>query len=617
MKNYSILIGMLLVFLLSNKVFSQNKTIAEQVAERKNDFVLNEVINILTLDSGYNNATIDQELPNKTYLKYDKIAGKNIIDSESELISVRVNVSSNQSFVLDLINFNYTLNDLEVETGSGEKISLENFSVGLYRGTIRGQENSLVSITFFNDELKGFISNQSGNYVIGKIENTEEHIVYKDADALRPPVIFCEYDSEDNKIIKNKNLNSVNRDVETASKCVRIMYETDYNLFVAKGSNVTTVLNYITSLFNGVGAIYNTVPVSLLFYKYIIWTTHDPYTYSAGEPLNIINYTYSYSRLNLEGSDLVQFIRQGSGSGAGSANRETGGSLCNNNPSAHRSQFPSPSTINSYPVYSWPVLASAHEFGHSLGSWHTHECEWNGNNTRIDNCGPQAGYNSGTCPPGTIPSNGGTIMSYCHLLTSVGINFSNGFGLQPGQLILNNVNNSDCVQGCTNCTDFYAIAVDVFANVQDKRQASFYLTARNTLQVNGQGIYHAKEYVLLTNGFNAKSGSQMHVYSDGCSGMYIPKENNTGVIIDTNNRPDLENNILIYPNPANNLVRVEVVGTQIETAKIFSIDNKLVKKNVVYDVYCEIDIQALEKGVYIITIETIDGAVSTKKLIKN
>jgi hypothetical protein len=56
---------------------------------------------------------------------------------------------------------------------------------------------------------------------------------------------------------------------------------------------------------------------------------------------------------------------------------------------------------------------------------------------------------------GTLPAaNMGTIMSYCHLVPTVGINFNQGFGPQPTQRILDNVANQNCVYSCTNgCTE--------------------------------------------------------------------------------------------------------------------------------------------------------------------
>lgn len=92
-------------------------------------------------------------------------------------------------------------------------------------------------------------------------------------------------------------------------------------------------------------------------------------------------------------------------------------------------------SFSNYPEYSWSVLVMAHEFGHLFGSYHTHACAWNGNNTAIDGC-VEPENNACSRPP--IPANGGTIMSYCHQ-QAVGINFNLGFGLQPGNVIRNSV----------------------------------------------------------------------------------------------------------------------------------------------------------------------------------
>jgi hypothetical protein len=90
------------------------------------------------------------------------------------------------------------------------------------------------------------------------------------------------------------------------------------------------------------------------------------------------------------------------------------------------------------PTYSWTINVVAHELGHNLGSPHTHSCTWSGG--PIDNCAAP----EGTCSPGPAPVNGGTIMSYCHA-TSAGINFNNGFGPLPGNLIRSRVLNASCI----------------------------------------------------------------------------------------------------------------------------------------------------------------------------
>jgi len=117
------------------------------------------------------------------------------------------------------------------------------------------------------------------------------------------------------------------------------------------------------------------------------------------------------------------------------------------------------SGFSTVPTYSWTVEVLTHETGHNLGSPHTHACSWNGNNTPIDSCGPtyNTQYTEGSCtvvanPTATV---GGTIMSYCHLLSNVGIKFVNGFGPQPQRLIVNAINSASCVTGDSTALAFY------------------------------------------------------------------------------------------------------------------------------------------------------------------
>ena len=98
-------------------------------------------------------------------------------------------------------------------------------------------------------------------------------------------------------------------------------------------------------------------------------------------------------------------------------------------------------TYNDFPTYSWTVEVVTHELGHNLGSNHTQWCGWVGG--PLDNCYAT----EGGCPQGPAPTNGGTIMSYCHL-TSYGINLSNGFGQQPGDKIRSVVSGAACFGNC-------------------------------------------------------------------------------------------------------------------------------------------------------------------------
>ncbi|SMD45869.1 Por secretion system C-terminal sorting domain-containing protein [Aquiflexum balticum DSM 16537] len=109
---------------------------------------------------------------------------------------------------------------------------------------------------------------------------------------------------------------------------------------------------------------------------------------------------------------------------------------------------------NSYqtvPSYSGSVFIMAHEFGHLFGSYHTHACAWNGDNTAIDGCQSTEDVGFGFCSLPGIPPEGGTIMSYC-TNQSVGVNFNLGFGPQPGNVIRSSVANAACLCECVNST---------------------------------------------------------------------------------------------------------------------------------------------------------------------
>ena len=125
--------------------------------------------------------------------------------------------------------------------------------------------------------------------------------------------------------------------------------------------------------------------------------------------------------------------------------------ICNSNPDNSKCFSSIDNSYLTVPTYSWSVMVATHELGHLWGSRHTHACVWNGNNTAIDGC---SGATEGSCSLPGYPSQGGTIMSYCHL-QSVGINFNEGFGPQPGNVIRNSVDQASCTSPCgpPTCTD--------------------------------------------------------------------------------------------------------------------------------------------------------------------
>jgi hypothetical protein len=430
-------------------LFAQNK-VAERVAELqrlKANFKAMEVLNpnpSLT-DQEVNKVVNDATLAT---LEVEKI--NEIVANQYGTIALEIPYQNQKINVL-LYKVNPFVEGFHIDTDKERNIP---YNQGVYyRGIIKNESQSVAAFNFFNGEFNGIVSNDAlGNIVVGKLNkpnNQTDYIVYSDAKLKILNDFNCHVKEESVSNHSNEHQNK-NGNVVNSTRCVSFYFEIDNNIYVQNGSNTTTTTNWMTSLFNNIQTLFDNDGISTGLKSIFIWTTADPYE-GVGTSSGTYLTTFRDLRPVFDG-DVGQLIGIDPGGLGGVAFLNT---LCRQNNYSY-------SDINSLvfstvPVYSWPVQVITHEFGHSLGSPHTHRCSWNGNNTSIDGCGTQAGFAEGNCGTGPIPSTTekGTIMSYCHLVSGVGISFSNGFGPQPSALILNNVNSKtclafDCLSSCPN-----------------------------------------------------------------------------------------------------------------------------------------------------------------------
>ncbi|ESU24301.1 hypothetical protein FEDK69T_07430 [Flavobacterium enshiense DK69] len=324
-----------------------------------------------------------------------------------------------------------------------------------YRGIIKNDPSSLVSFNFFNGEFNGVVSSSLlSNLVVGKIDapgNVNEYVIYEDQKMKVASPNECHTKDE---VTEYKDHKSGDSRTQSGTKCVATYFEIDNNLFVANGSNTTTTTNWMTSVFNNMQTLYANDGITLALKTIYIWTSQDPYEGAGSDPSDYL-YKFKDVRPVFDG-DVGQLVGIDAGN-LGGVSMGIGG-LCTTNNYVYSDVFLSYSTV---PTYSWTIMVVTHEFGHNVGSRHTHACAWNGDNTAIDNCGPFSipngeGTSCMTTPP-TIPSGSekGTIMSYCHLVGGVGINLANGFGPQPANAILDFIDSraclsTDCISVCVN-----------------------------------------------------------------------------------------------------------------------------------------------------------------------
>lgn len=324
-----------------------------------------------------------------------------------------------------------------VESSSNRPIKVDR---GLhYRGIIKGDQHSIAAVSIFEGEVTGLISSTAtGNLVLARLNqknNQSDYVLYNDEDVVDRMGTYCDT-PDDGPGYTREQLDYSASDDRGPGDCVRIYFEVDHDIYTDKGGT-TGAVNYITAIFNQAATLYANENVSLVISEIFVWNTTSPYSGTSSGTLLTQFQTY---RTSFNG-DLGQLISYQASGGIAVLS-----GLCHPYVAARMSFASVGNSFSTVPTYSFTVMVMTHELGHLLGSHHTHACVWNGNNTAIDGC---AGYTEGNCSNPGYPSGGGTIMSYCHI-TTAGINFNLGFGIQPGNVIRNMVNNASCTQPCSN-----------------------------------------------------------------------------------------------------------------------------------------------------------------------
>ena len=426
----------LIFFLLVGiTLFGQSESIKPiDLVESKKSTSVFEDFKPFSIEMNRSDISLPQEIENSTLLNLNTNSLREIRSSQSSTFSMSLPRDNQSDLILDLVEVDLFAEGFKVyEAPQMNYIKYQNGKH--YRGIVQGSQTSAVAISIFDDQVMGLITSDrvQGNLVLGKLDNTETHILYEDDELLKKMPFEC--GTDDNfKPYHQEELEALAGE-RALSDCVRLYLEVDYDIYQDKGSTTATS-DYITGLFNQVSTMYANENINTSLSPLVIWTQTSPY--SGNSSIDLLNDFTAY-RQGFDG-DLAQLLSYQASGGVAYVD-----GLCSSNPDYSMGFSSINSTYANVPSYSWSVMVVTHEFGHLFGSQHTHACVWNGNGTAIDGCYATEG---GCADPGN-PAGGGTVMSYCHL-TSVGINLNLGFGSQPGNLIRNKVTAANCLSACDN-----------------------------------------------------------------------------------------------------------------------------------------------------------------------
>lgn len=445
----------LAALLLTISVYSQHK-VAAKIEEIHQSKVTFHQIAPLTPTSATTTEPF-RAVSEATFATLNNPVVADVMQNRYEFLEVQIPYND-EVISVELYRTQLFHRDFHVDTDKQKNVS---YNRGVhYRGIIKGHPESVASFNFFDGELNAIISNsEMNNLVVGKLQkqgNISEYIIYSDAKMLVPSGFQCAVKDD---VVEHENAR-LERSVLT-ERCVTFYFEIDHTLYQANGSNVEQTTNWMTSVYNNVETLYALDGITVSLKSLFIWTEPDPYFGDSS-----VEYLYQFNEIRpVFDGDIGQLVGADPGGLGGIAVTIDG--LCSQNNFSYSDVQLDFATV---PTWSWTVQVITHEFGHLMGSQHTHSCAWNGNNTAIDGCGTQAGFENGNCPIGPIPSPSqkGTIMSYCHLINGVGISFANGFGEQPAMRIMQTVDSSpclsvDCVTTCINTVASISVT-DVTSN---------------------------------------------------------------------------------------------------------------------------------------------------------
>jgi cysteine-rich repeat protein len=314
-----------------------------------------------------------------------------------------------------------------------------------FAGTVEGDPDSRVVLIAGTDTARGLVTTGGTTYRFGR-DGGGVHRSWSmrdvDASVFPGPGDFCANDTESAVVSGHGGrTGSLPQSAPPPTSAfsptlmAQVAVDTDQEL-LAKFADEDEALAYLADLAAATSAIYEAdTDVRIKFSFIRLWDMPDPWTETA--TLAMLNQFKAYWDAN-EGAtprDVAHFV-SGKNVVGGIAYLDV---LCDPSfgygVSTVYGEF---DMMN--PDDTWDVYVLAHELGHNFGSVHTH-CYM----PPLDNCYNGEADDGCYDGPESVPMGGGTIMSYCHLLSGGQSNINPTFGTTVSQVLRTTAENGICI----------------------------------------------------------------------------------------------------------------------------------------------------------------------------
>lgn len=286
----------------------------------------------------------------------------------------------------------------------------------LLHGSIEGYPESHVYLAVFREHCIGYIEQPNADRILitpalTSVEGTQmPHIIYNQYDVdpgFRQTTWYCATEElasnqaaikrAGQKITKSQMMQTPQA---TQVRCIGIAVDCDNDFYKDHQSSFSIAQSYAIAVLGAMSDIYARDANCAIKASFLrIWQTEDPYNGHTTEEL-----LAEFQQADISAERATALLFSGDDKlGGGLAMVDV---LCNGG-----SGYAVCGMYNSYTYptdkYVWDTDVTSHEFGHNVGSLHTHSCTWA---PPVDSCVAAEGGCYGTPKPVK-----GTVMSYCHL----------------------------------------------------------------------------------------------------------------------------------------------------------------------------------------------------------